>query len=105
MKHLLAWTASSLASAVVGGSLYLSSNALPPPTKAKIVLHGINCSVQSGEVCPEDRPVFVAAAALLANEDRPTTTLVETSGRTVAQPCPVELAAYLTQHALQVSAR
>ena len=38
-------------------------DSLPEPTSSRVILHGVDCSIDAGIVCNEDRPVFDEAIA------------------------------------------
>jgi hypothetical protein len=35
-----------------------ADSSLPEPTSRRVILHGVDCSIDDGTVCNDDRPVF-----------------------------------------------
>lgn len=40
-----------------------AGNDLPEPTHSRVILHGVDCAIDDGTVCDQERPVFDEAAA------------------------------------------
>ena len=58
-------TAMLMLMTVTGAPPLSAGSSLPEPTSRRVILHGVDCSIDNGTVCNDERPVFDEAIGLV----------------------------------------